>query len=173
MEFSGGASSEPGSEEEKEVVLQQSSESCAEDAPAMVEGDAIAGSEAAQADGMLEHNGTKTEDPVEIFGQHSSVPVAKNGGVGIELNNEVNCSSKPKSEVHKETIVSNANITEPEKPLNFNDFNSSEEMEVLELERLKSELQERGLKCGGTLQERAARLFLLKSKLPKKLLAKK
>lgn len=50
-------------------------------------------------------------------------------------------------------------------------------LKVLGLERLKSELQSRGLKCGGTLQERAARLFLLKStpldKLPKKLLAKK
>ncbi|CAL5414333.1 unnamed protein product [Camellia sinensis] len=48
---------------------------------------------------------------------------------------------------------------------------------VLGMERLKSELQSRGLKCGGTLQERAARLFLLKTtpleKLPKKLLAKK
>ena len=44
------------------------------------------------------------------------------------------------------------------------------------MERLKSELQSHGLKCGGTLQERAARLFLLKTvpleMLPKKLLAK-
>ena len=49
--------------------------------------------------------------------------------------------------------------------------------QVVGLERLKAELQARGLKCGGTLQERAARLFLLKStpldKLPKKLLARK
>ncbi|CAI9292089.1 unnamed protein product [Lactuca saligna] len=64
-----------------------------------------------------------------------------------------------------------------EKPINFEDFNSAVEMEVVGMERLKSELQERGLKCGGTLQERAARLFLLKTtpieRLPKKLLAKK
>lgn len=49
--------------------------------------------------------------------------------------------------------------------------------QVLGMERLKTELQSRGLKCGGTLQERAARLVLLKStpldKLPKKLMAKK
>lgn len=49
-------------------------------------------------------------------------------------------------------------------------------LQVLGAERLKVELQARGLKCGGTLQERAARLFLLKTipldKLPKKLLAK-
>lgn len=45
------------------------------------------------------------------------------------------------------------------------------------MEKLKSELQARGLKCGGTLQERAARLLLLKAcpleEIPKKLLAKK
>ena len=50
------------------------------------------------------------------------------------------------------------------------------QLQILGMERLKSELQAHGLKCGGTLQERAARLLLLKStpidKLPKKLLAK-
>ncbi|GMI85872.1 hypothetical protein like AT4G01000 [Hibiscus trionum] len=177
IEISGGASSETGSEEEKEVVLQQSSESCGEDANTMAEEYVIAGSEAAQTE-IPEHNGTKTEDPMERVSQHFSVQVAENGGLGSEHNNEVNCSSNPESGVRKETVVSNAaNITEPEKPLNFDDFNSSEEMEVLGLERLKSELQACGLKCGGTLKERGARVFLLKStpldKLPKKLLAKK
>ncbi|KAE8664913.1 Autophagy 6 isoform 1 [Hibiscus syriacus] len=175
IEISGGASSETGSEEGKEVVVHQSSESCGEDANAMVEADVIAGNEQGQAE-MLEHYGIKTEDPVEIVSQHFNVPVAETED-GNKLNNEVNCSSNPESGVCEETVVSNANIAEPEKPLNFDDFNSSEEMEILGLERLKSELQARGLKCGGTLQERAARLFLLKStpfnKLPKKLLAKK
>ncbi|XP_066312318.1 uncharacterized protein [Miscanthus floridulus] len=61
-------------------------------------------------------------------------------------------------------------------PLDLAKYNSAAELEVLGLEKLKIELQSRGLKCGGTLQERAARLFLLKTtpldKLPKKLLAK-
>ncbi|KAL8118951.1 uncharacterized protein LOC141724036 [Apium graveolens] len=64
-----------------------------------------------------------------------------------------------------------------DKPLDFNEYGSAAEMEALGMERLKTELQKQGLKCGGTLQERAARLFLLKTtpveKLPKKLLAKK
>ncbi|ERE72952.1 putative UPF0667 protein C1orf55 like protein [Cricetulus griseus] len=38
-------------------------------------------------------------------------------------------------------------------------FSSAAELESLGLERLKSELMALGLKCGGTLQERAARLF--------------
>ncbi|XP_028794756.1 replication stress response regulator SDE2 [Neltuma alba] len=81
-----------------------------------------------------------------------------------------------KASSHEETHTS-ASAQEIEEPLSFDSFNSAAELEVLGLERLKSELQAHGLKCGGTLQERAARLFLLKStpldKLPKKLLAKK
>lgn len=38
-------------------------------------------------------------------------------------------------------------------------FSSVAELELLGLEKLKCELIALGLKCGGTLQERAARLF--------------
>lgn len=38
-------------------------------------------------------------------------------------------------------------------------FTSAAEMELLGLEKLKGALTALGLKCGGTLQERAARLF--------------
>ncbi|XP_016303723.1 protein SDE2 homolog isoform X3 [Sinocyclocheilus anshuiensis] len=41
-----------------------------------------------------------------------------------------------------------------------------EQLEALGLERLKKELMERGMKCGGTLQERAARLFSVKGLSP-------
>lgn len=41
-------------------------------------------------------------------------------------------------------------------------FSSAKELEAVGLERLKKELQSKGLICGGTLEERAARLFLLK-----------
>ncbi|GCB78532.1 hypothetical protein scyTo_0017751, partial [Scyliorhinus torazame] len=45
-------------------------------------------------------------------------------------------------------------------------LNSVEELESLGLDRLKTELMMLGIKCGGTLQERAARLFSVKG-LPK------
>ncbi|CAK9257027.1 unnamed protein product [Sphagnum jensenii] len=48
-------------------------------------------------------------------------------------------------------------------PINFADFDSAKDLEILGLERLKTELQEWGLKCGGSLSERAGRLFLLKT----------
>jgi hypothetical protein len=60
--------------------------------------------------------------------------------------------------------------------LDLVEYSSAAELETHGFEKLKAELQTRGLKCGGTLQERAARLFLLKTtpldKAPKKLLAK-
>ncbi|CAI9764878.1 unnamed protein product [Fraxinus pennsylvanica] len=77
--------------------------------------------------------------------------------------------------VHEESV--SRSLKDSDELLNLNGFNSAAELEVLGLERLKLELQARGLKCGGTLQERAGRLFLLKTTplemLPKKLFAKK
>lgn len=146
-EFLGGVSSESGFEEEKEVVLQQSSESGGEDANGMVEvepevceektakcvnlaeADVIDGNVVVQPE-MLERNGTKTEDGEEIARQHVSLPVPEDGGVGSKLIDEVNCSSNAKSEVHEETIFSKTNVAEPEKPFNFDAFSSPEEMEV-------------------------------------------
>ncbi|MBN3275608.1 SDE2 regulator, partial [Polyodon spathula] len=49
-------------------------------------------------------------------------------------------------------------------PLDLMTFSSASEMEVMGLERIKTELVVLGLKCGGTLQERAARLFSVRGK---------
>jgi len=61
------------------------------------------------------------------------------------------------------------------KELDLKKSSSIKELEALGLERLKVELMKHGLKCGGTLAERSARLFLLThtplSDIPKKHLA--
>lgn len=44
-------------------------------------------------------------------------------------------------------------------PIDLLAFNSAAELESLGLDKLKMELMSLGLKCGGTLKERAARLF--------------
>ena len=48
--------------------------------------------------------------------------------------------------------------------LDLSAFSSSEELMSLGLDRLKSALQALGLKCGGTLEQRAQRLFSTKGK---------
>ncbi|KAK8931379.1 hypothetical protein KSP39_PZI016152 [Platanthera zijinensis] len=69
-----------------------------------------------------------------------------------------------------------SNNSSLEEPLNLEKYNSAGELEVLGMDRLKAELQAQGLKCGGTLLERASRLYLLKTTpfamLPRKFLAK-
>ncbi|KAK1408813.1 hypothetical protein QVD17_40885 [Tagetes erecta] len=112
--------------------------------------------------------GNLEEKPSEL---QSSCNEQEAGTTGIEAT-----VSDSKVLINKEVSTKN-DCVDFEKPLNFDEFNSAAEMEVLGMERLKTELQERGLKCGGTLQERASRLYLLKTTplemLPKKLLAKK
>jgi hypothetical protein len=53
--------------------------------------------------------------------------------------------------------------------LDLQQYSSAAELEALGLERLKTELQRAGLKVGGSLSERAARLFLLKTTPPEKI----
>jgi hypothetical protein len=62
-------------------------------------------------------------------------------------------------------------------PIALHDYDSVESLEGLGLDRLKRALADRGLKCGGTARERAARLFSVKGlsprEYPPKLLAKR
>ncbi|XP_034904791.1 uncharacterized protein [Populus alba] len=182
-ECSGGASCASGSEEEKEVSAEQSliSNHCGE--IALKKEDEVVEAQ------ILEETVVKTEEvfvtealeaeKLENVGPNSQCPNASDSGKGGIIESrpviaEPNGFSKSKPVSNEIVNVGNGDL---EKPLNFDEFNSASELEILGMERLKTELQVRGLKCGGTLQERAARLFLLKStpleKLPKKLLAKK
>ena len=62
-------------------------------------------------------------------------------------------------------------------PLDLNQFETIQDLEALGLDRLKGALMAVGVKCGGTLTQRAERLLSLKGLDPKdfpaKLLAKK
>ena len=51
---------------------------------------------------------------------------------------------------------------DPNTPVDLDEYGSCEELSGLGLERLKCALMTRGMKCGGTLEERAARLFSIK-----------
>lgn len=74
-----------------------------------------------------------------------------------------------------DTVLPNMQVL-PAEPVDLAQYESAAELEALGLDVLKSELQRRGLKCGGSLADRAGRLFLLKhtplEALDKKHLAK-
>lgn len=63
------------------------------------------------------------------------------------------------------------------RPLQLGLFNSTTELEALGMDRLKEALEAMGLKCGGTLKDRAERLWSVRGKraedIPAKLKAKK
>ncbi|XP_020571483.1 protein SDE2 homolog [Phalaenopsis equestris] len=110
----------------------------------------------------------------ESTAQNDAIFIAAKEPKEDELKPELHSQTNP--DVSDELAAQVSGKSSMEEPLNFNKYNSATELEVLGMDRLKMELQARGLKCGGTLQERASRLFLLKTtpldKLPKKLLAK-
>jgi len=81
------------------------------------------------------------------------------------------------SEVRTSELTKNNVVIEQGSMLDLSMYKSAEHIEELGLDRLKAELVFHGLKCGGTLQERAKRLFLLKNTpkedLPESFFAKK
>lgn len=189
-ESSGVGSCESGSEEEKETVEEGKVETVggSQSSETIKEKLSVA-AEPMVNDEVLEANAVPCSDALEyeISAQDNGCQDYKVDGTVTQASNIVSSEIVPNdmeidgSLEHKtadiEESLPSTSVPAKEEPLNFDDFNSAAELEVLGLENLKTELQSRGLKCGGTLQERAARLFLLKStpldKLPKKLLAKK
>ncbi|CAH1447818.1 unnamed protein product [Lactuca virosa] len=173
-ESSVGCSSESASEEEKETVaegqvgsIKDSNDELPHHDASMIHEESIVNETTVL--GVESEKSTKAEFG-DLEEKESVLPSASN--VQNDVEEKI---SDSKLGVNEEVVSESPPVLE--KPINFEEFNSAVEMEVVGMERLKSELQERGLKCGGTLQERAARLFLLKTtpieRLPKKLLAKK
>ncbi|XP_017314431.2 splicing regulator SDE2 [Ictalurus punctatus] len=79
--------------------------------------------------------------------------------------NTQNVSNQQESEKDRTVETKDCADTQPvypeeaDTPLNLLSVSGVEELEALGLERLKAELMNRGMKCGGTLRERAARLY--------------
>ncbi|ESQ37767.1 hypothetical protein EUTSA_v10028668mg [Eutrema salsugineum] len=176
---SGKASCNSGSEEEKDSAVHQSSDVIKGEITGVqgINEEKMDDSPAAVVDemGRTEKEENSSGDAEKNLVEAACEPLITSS---VAVDKQENDSEVTTGVVAGETVsVVDAVCCKSMEPLNFDDFNSATDMEVMGMERLKSELQSRGLKCGGTLQERAARLFLLKTtpldKLPKKLLAKK
>ncbi len=98
-------------------------------------------------------------------------------------NNEKEKESKPELDTEKEipvqieiTAITTTEETIKEPGFSLETCQNAEELEGLGMEKLKTLLQSQGLLCGGTLKERALRLFSTKGKKPEeydpKILAK-
>ncbi|KAM6946378.1 splicing regulator SDE2 [Aplochiton taeniatus] len=74
--------------------------------------------------------------------------------------------ASPENNSAKTASAAQQGATSDDKPLLLGAVGSVEELEAFGLEKLKAELMSRGLKCGGTLTDRAARLFSIKGLAP-------
>ncbi|KAK0682990.1 SDE2 regulator, partial [Pygoscelis papua] len=102
------------------------------------------------------HTGGQAEMPAEENSKMTE-PLKEEA----QENNEVTQSLKEEEQENVSSKAQETNqlqSTEVE-PMDLLAFNSAAEMEALGLDKLKAELMSLGLKCGGTLKERAARLF--------------
>ncbi|NWH23604.1 SDE2 regulator, partial [Grus americana] len=100
-------------------------------------------------------------------GGQTEIPADENGNMTKPLKEEAqekNEVTQALKEEEQENVSSKAQETNQlqsteVEPIDLLAFNSAAEMEALGLDKLKMELMALGLKCGGTLKERAARLF--------------
>lgn len=60
-------------------------------------------------------------------------------------------------------------MEEPSQEIDLSGYNTVENLEQLGLDKLKMALMKKGVKCGGSLKERAARLFLIKDLPPEQI----
>ncbi|NXA18127.1 SDE2 regulator, partial [Ibidorhyncha struthersii] len=100
-------------------------------------------------------------------GGQPEIPADENSKMAKPLKEEVqekNEVIQALKEEEQENVSSEAQETNQlqsteVEPVDLLAFNSAAELEALGLDKLKMELMSLGLKCGGTLKERAARLF--------------
>lgn len=127
-ELSAGGSTESGSEEEKETLVNGRSES-----PQIPNGPALNGEDGDPSGPQLKINEESTVqnkesgDAEEMIFEPTSISHVEEGGSSEE---EINGDSDLKPVVVEETTPVSTNIAEEEKPLNFDDFTSAAEMEV-------------------------------------------
>ena len=102
-------------------------------------------------------NNSKTDSPLDALAEFNALAQNKNSPNEAEEEAAAAPSSPKEEEEEKAT-------TPAFSPINVGEFESMEQLhEAHTPDHLKHELARLGLKCGGTSEQRASRLFLLKN----------
>lgn len=122
----------------------------------------------------LQHEATVDNRNATHEVEPSSVSATKQ--LDLNVNTEASCSSSSYGEV-KDAADSKVAVEVKIEDVDLMSYESASELESLGLETLKAALMTRGLKCGGTLSDRAQRLWKVRGleshEYPSNLLAKK
>lgn len=105
-------------------------------------------------------------DEIEFPSEQNTIdnaqePIGKPSPKRAAINDKRNSGPVPGPMIQEQHNATKAKFVEPE-PLDLTPFQSAVELEALGLDRLKSALMALQVKCGGSLSERATRLFSLK-----------
>ncbi|XP_046559856.1 replication stress response regulator SDE2-like [Haliotis rubra] len=123
-------------------------------------------------------NNPATDESSPSTSSHSgSVAGSKDSTESINVTCETSSASKKEGQVRDEgevTAESSTLLSSLPPPVSMNkledidlsEFLSASELEGMGMDRLKFALTQRGLKCGGTVQQRAERLFSVKGLTP-------
>ncbi|XP_057368744.1 UBL fusion protein SDE2-like [Daphnia carinata] len=115
-------------------------------------------------------------EPIETSDETESPNTPKEDNIPVASPTKSVVDTPPKLQTAEETVVPSTPAVEeqvavptpaaPEPtvflPIDLQNFDSSKALESLGLNHLKHELQRLGLKCGGSLSERASRLYSIK-----------
>ncbi|XP_002165931.3 UBL fusion protein SDE2 isoform X1 [Hydra vulgaris] len=101
-----------------------------------------------------------TSSPEVIENSLSSKVIEVSSTNEIKNKKENNLKAIPEPTSENLRVSSHKNLFI--EPIDLSKYSSAEELEELGLDRLKFALQALGMKCGGTLQDRAKRLFITK-----------
>ena len=113
-------------------------------------------------------------------GRSSLLPNDDTGGVPADAKSqsvpaaETNAAIAPHVDVETsvkageiDSVKMASRVIQQQEPIDIASFDNAKQLESVGMDMLKAELQRHGMKCGGTVSERAARLFLLKDKTVK------
>lgn len=107
----------------------------------------------------------------QTLSHHCDADISETKASEDTLSKDTVCTddNEHNTEKHPENLILKNCISESvsdDEPVDLDRYDSKEELANLGLERLKNALMTRGLKCGGTLEERAERLFSVKGLSP-------
>lgn len=113
--------------------------------------------------GMEEPDSDSDGDSDDDDREDSGGGVAEGAATAVVTKAEEQVGPPPDEARQEEPKGPDAEDREGSGPLDLSRFETAKDLEVAGLEVLKAELQRHGLKCGGSLTQRAERLFLIKS----------
>lgn len=134
--------------------------------PTLTEQSAVASKQSAStstASGRLLSLPSDDADGVTAAAKSRSVPAAETNAATAPV---VDIETSEKAE-KIDQVTAASKVTQQQEPVDIASFDNAKQLESVGMDTLKAELQRHGMKCGGTVSERAARLFLLKGKTAK------